>query len=77
MPAERIVVIQHGEYGFFDAGGEPADRQAARRSLGLEPASEVALFFGYIREYKGLDLLLDAWPAVAAVRAEAADTIVR
>ena len=32
VPAERIVVIPHGEYGFFDAGGEPADRQAARRS---------------------------------------------
>ncbi len=29
--------------------------------LGLDPASGYALFFGLIRDYKGLDLLLDAW----------------
>ena len=68
VPDERMAVIPHGEYGFFETGGEPVDRQAARRGLGLEPQSEVALFFGFIREYKGLDLLLEAWPAVAASR---------
>jgi len=31
----------------------------------------VALFFGFIREYKGLDLLLDAWPAVVRARPRA------
>ena len=44
------------------------ETQGARRSLGLGPRDEVALFFGYIREYKGLDLLLEAWPAVADAR---------
>ena len=68
VPDDRLAVIPHGEYGFFDPGGEACDRQAARNGLGLEPESEVALFFGYIREYKGLDLLLEAWPAVAAMR---------
>jgi glycosyltransferase involved in cell wall biosynthesis len=65
---ERVVVIPHGEYGFFERGGEVPDRQSARRSLGLEPQSEVALFFGYIREYKGLDVLLEAWPTVTDAR---------
>jgi glycosyltransferase involved in cell wall biosynthesis len=67
----RVVVISHGEYGFFERGGEVPDRETARRSLGLEPRSEVALFFGYIREYKGLDVLLEAWPEVAEARPEA------
>ena len=62
---DRLTVIPHGEYGFFADIGDPPDRQAARAALGLEPDDEVALFFGYIREYKGLDVLLDAWPAVA------------
>ena len=61
---ESVVVIPHGEYGFFAEGFEAPDPGSARRSLGLEPQDRVALFFGYIREYKGLDLLLEAWPRV-------------
>ncbi len=49
---------------FFERGGERPDRETARGSLGLDPENEVALFFGYIREYKGLDLLLEAWETV-------------
>ena len=67
----RLTVIPHGEYGFFERDAEPADRASARRDLGLAPQAEVALFFGYIREYKGLDLLLDAWAAVAERRPRA------
>lgn len=68
---DRIRVIPHGEYGFFESGGEGADREAARRSLGLGAGDETVLFFGYLREYKGLDLLLDAWPAVVGTRPDA------
>lgn len=75
VDSERTVVIPHGEYGFFEravAGGSTApEREAARRSFGLEPHHEVALFFGYIREYKGLDLLFEAWPTVVAERPKA------
>jgi glycosyltransferase involved in cell wall biosynthesis len=35
---------------------------------GSPPDAEVALFFGYVRHYKGLDVLLDAWPRVRAHR---------
>jgi glycosyltransferase involved in cell wall biosynthesis len=65
---ERVVVIPHGEYGFFERCRDVPDRVTARRRLGLEPEDDVALFFGYIREYKGLDLLLEAWPTVVDAR---------
>ena len=68
---ERIETIPHGEYGFFERSGHVPDRGSVRQELGLEPDAEVALFFGYIREYKGLDLLLEAWPMVAAARPRA------
>jgi glycosyltransferase involved in cell wall biosynthesis len=64
----RVTVIPHGEYGFFGDDTAPVEPAVARRRLGLDPSDEVALFFGYIREYKGLDVLLDAWPAVAQAR---------
>ncbi|MEM7586481.1 MAG: glycosyltransferase family 4 protein [Acidobacteriota bacterium] len=72
VDAGRVEVIPHGEYGFFErALDTTVDRAAARRRLGLQPGDEVALFFGYIREYKGLDILFDAWPRVAAARPSA------
>ncbi len=45
----------------FEHFGERVDRGEACVRLGLDPASGYALFFGLIRDYKGLDLLLDAW----------------
>jgi glycosyltransferase involved in cell wall biosynthesis len=71
LEASRVAVIPHGEYGFFARGGDWPDRVTARRDLGLAEDDEVALFFGYIREYKGLDVLLEAWPAVAGARSRA------
>lgn len=43
----------------FDNFGEPADKQEARRQLHL-PDGPIILFFGFIRKYKGLDILLKA-----------------
>jgi len=64
VPGEKTVVIPHGDYGFFaDVSGMP-DRAAARDALGIAAEAPVALFFGYLREYKGVDLLLEAWPRV-------------
>ncbi len=44
----------------FDAFGEKADRDAALDFLGLDKNTRYMLFFGLIRDYKGLDLLLEA-----------------
>ena len=76
LEAERTVVIPHGEYGFFAGGlaespGTVSDREASRQSFGLEEEDEVALFFGYLREYKGLDILFEAWEIVLRERPSA------
>ena len=45
----------------FENFGERVERSEACVRLGLDPANRYALFFGLIRDYKGLDLLLNAW----------------
>ena len=45
----------------FDTYGERVDRTEACARLGLDPQTEYVMFFGYIRDYKGLDLLIEAW----------------
>ncbi|RJQ47063.1 MAG: glycosyltransferase [Gaiellales bacterium] len=56
---DRISVIPHGEYGFFDI--DPGlDRERAREALGLDPDVVWYLFFGHIDDYKGLDIALRA-----------------
>ena len=54
--------VAHPLYAQFDRGRWTRD--TARAHLKLDPGAEVALFFGYVRHYKGLDLLLSAWPKV-------------
>ncbi len=44
----------------YDNYGTPASRQEALGKLGLPPDGKYVLFFGFIRDYKGLDLLLRA-----------------
>ena len=45
----------------FDTYGQRVERTEACTRLGLDPQTEYTMFFGYIRDYKGLDLLIDAW----------------
>lgn len=42
------------------------DREAARRELGIAPPELVLLFLGYVRTYKGVDVLLDALSRLAS-----------
>ncbi len=58
--------VPHPYYAQFDRGR--FDRAAARARLGLAPGAEVAVFFGLVRRYKGLDTLLEAWAAVRRER---------
>ena len=44
----------------YDHYGDILSKDEARRILGLDPDGRYILFFGFIRHYKGLDLLLDA-----------------
>ena len=60
-PARQIM------HPLYDSFGEPVGKEAAReylrRQLGLTAAGDtdkILLFFGFIRKYKGLDILLEA-----------------
>jgi glycosyltransferase involved in cell wall biosynthesis len=53
-PAQKIV------HPLYDNFGEPINKAEARKHLGLNIDDKLILFFGFIRKYKGLDILLDA-----------------
>ena len=44
----------------YDNFGTAVSREEAIGSLGLDPSAKYMLFFGFIRDYKGLDILLKA-----------------
>ena len=52
------TVLPHPIYTHF---GAPLPREEAERRLGLPSGRRTLLFFGLIREYKGLDILLQAF----------------
>lgn len=53
-PAKRVI------HPLYDNFGEPLNKAEARKHLGLKEHDRIILFFGFIRAYKGLDLLLEA-----------------
>jgi D-inositol-3-phosphate glycosyltransferase len=55
-------IIEHPRYTLF---GDPVPTGEARRALGLPPDVPILLFFGYVRPYKGLGLLLEAVAAAS------------
>ena len=57
-PDARYITLPHPLYSHF---GEKLSRREACARLGLDPDRKTLLFFGLIREYKGLDILLDAF----------------
>ena len=44
----------------YDQFGKPTDKRAAREALGLPQDERILLFFGLVRHYKGVDVLLEA-----------------
>jgi glycosyltransferase involved in cell wall biosynthesis len=59
--SEDKVFIPHPIYDIF---GEAVPREEAARYLGLDQGDKYLLFFGLVRKYKGLDLLLRAFARV-------------
>ncbi len=57
-PDARYTVIPHPLYSHF---GLKKGRREAEERLGLQPGKKNLLFFGLIRTYKGLDILLEAF----------------
>jgi hypothetical protein len=69
LPAAEVHVYPHPLYDMFAGAGEPSPAEA-RAALGLPADAPVALFFGFVRPYKGLD---DVLAALARVRAQGLD----
>jgi D-inositol-3-phosphate glycosyltransferase len=65
LPEGKISIVPHGNFDAYLPDPMPS-RESARAQLGLSPTDDVLLFFGYIRAYKGLDLLLDAFELAGA-----------
>jgi glycosyltransferase involved in cell wall biosynthesis len=57
LTAKPIQTIVHPLYDNF---GEPISKHVARQYLQLAATEKIVLFFGFIRKYKGLDILLEA-----------------
>ena len=43
----------------YDSFGEIVDKNKAKQNLGLDENGKYLLFFGFVRKYKGLDIMLD------------------
>jgi len=56
-PNKPTVFIPHPLYDNF---GEKISKELARKYLNIELDEKIILFFGFIRKYKGLDILLDS-----------------
>ena len=56
-PNKKTVFTPHPLYDNF---GEKVNKDLARAHLKIDPDATILLFFGFIRKYKGLDILLDA-----------------
>jgi glycosyltransferase involved in cell wall biosynthesis len=57
----KDIPVRISPHPLFDDFGEPISRESALEKLGLDPAFRYILFFGFIRDYKGLDWLLEAF----------------
>ncbi len=53
-PARQVV------HPLYDNFGDIISQEEARKKLHIETGSRIILFFGFIRKYKGLDILLEA-----------------
>ncbi|MFZ4549997.1 MAG: glycosyltransferase, partial [Bacteroidales bacterium] len=58
---DKIRPSRFSPHPLYDNFGDAIQKIEAKKRLGLDLASKYILFFGFIREYKGLDLLLQSF----------------
>jgi glycosyltransferase involved in cell wall biosynthesis len=63
VPHKPAKFVPHPLYDNF---GTPVGKAAARAHLGISHDKRILLFFGFIRKYKGLDILLEAMKRLQA-----------
>ncbi|HEY1523605.1 MAG TPA: glycosyltransferase family 4 protein [Solirubrobacteraceae bacterium] len=64
VPSEKVTVIHHGAFDHL-AALAPGRLPPELVEEDSDPQAPVALFFGLLRPYKGLDVLLDAWRSLS------------
>jgi glycosyltransferase involved in cell wall biosynthesis len=57
---EKSKPAKYITHPLYDNFGDIVDKKEARTNLDLPADARIILFFGFIRKYKGLDLLLEA-----------------
>lgn len=62
IPEANYIVTPHPTYNAFKMAG--IGKEEARRQIGLGMEEPMLLFFGFVREYKGLKYLIKALPYV-------------
>lgn len=63
IQSKRISIIPHGNY--LNCIKDMPSKAMARDRLGIGHSAKVVLFFGQIKDTKGLDLLIESLPKVA------------
>jgi glycosyltransferase involved in cell wall biosynthesis len=61
LKAYTSAPMRFSPHPMFEHFGTRVERNEACKKLGIDPKERYAMFFGLIRDYKGLDTLLDAW----------------
>ena len=59
-----VSPVSVSPHPIYDHYGERMTKEEACKALGLDPKKNYMLFFGLVRAYKGLDLLLDAFAQI-------------
>lgn len=60
---KKAVLLPHPLYDNF---GDKITKEAARIKLNISKEDTIILFFGFIRKYKGLDILIDAMKIISS-----------
>lgn len=60
---DKVEIVPHGNFDIY-LPFSPLSSAEAKKELNLLPEDKTLLFFGFIKEYKGLDILLDSYSLV-------------
>ncbi len=64
LPAQRHDSVAFNPHPLYDNFGQAVSKAEARQHLNLPEDKTILLFFGFIRDYKGLDLLMRAYAKI-------------
>jgi glycosyltransferase involved in cell wall biosynthesis len=69
IPRDKVRIARHGHY--IGAYPDLVPQRVARLYLGLAPMDDVILFNGQVRQYKGIDTLIEAFRTILPERPQA------